>query len=167
MEEEPKKRINIKPLPQKAVRIENLMDMPPPSIKKKNYTYTPTPKQKENILKAIAGSKKKKEERMKAKEEREKRLLELEQLDKEGRLNVVPISNEVNSSTQQITLSDLDNLKKEMAEIKRYNTDLETLLNQFKDVVLENKRDYKEGDAVKVKYPAGIGNSGFVPGKIW
>ena len=178
--EESKKRINIQPLPpkmKKAIKIvKHDVEEEFPKLKTKAYTYTPTEKQMANLKKAKEAHILKSKQKRKEREEIEKNVVALMDLKKKGILqNPTPnaevkpsiVENDVNSSVQQIYLTELDSLKKEMNEVKREKSALEDLVMQLKDIIIENKKDLKSGEAKKIKYVNQAGNIGYVPGVMW
>jgi archaellum component FlaC len=168
---EEKKRINIQPLPQKAMKIIN-KDIKEefPALRKKRYEFVPSEKQKDSLKKAIEVRKKKAGERKEKKDLIEKSVkMLMNRTDWTGWKQEAntPAENDVNSSVQQIYLSELDSLKGQIEAIKREKDQMESLLMELRDVIIENRRDLKSGEAKRIKYPEQAGNMSFVSGRLW
>lgn len=148
------------------------IDEPFPKMKEKAYTYTPTEKQMANLKRATELRSKKAEVRRKEKAEIKATVEKMMDLKKKGvfpNADVKPamLASEINSSVQQIDLTILDSLKKEIAEVRREKSDLEDLIAEIKDQIIENKKDMQDGQAKKIKYPQQAGNHTFVAGYKW
>jgi hypothetical protein len=148
------------------------IDEPFPKMKERAYTYTPTEKQMANLKRASEQRSIKAEARRKEKAEIKatvEKMLDLKQkgILPNGEVKPAIVSNEVNSSVQQIDLTVLDSLKKEIAEVRREKSALEDLVAEIKDQIIENKKDMKTGQAQKIRYPQQAGNHTFVAGYKW